>query len=906
MKYLHFCVAVALLPVNTFANTAGGEVSLASTARAAAPDEFKALFEAKPASVELLLVNGNRLKVTGLLSYYHFKLGEQADTSELEAFLLDNDVSERGAVQVVAMLVEGVESDPSCRGDKDSCVVTPTGPLTAVVDSAHERVRLILDKSLYATESGQPEYVASYNDSPAFINHAALYTSYFSDQINVTLNDDSVLGLPYGYIRSRVTSNGYDSNIEPAIERLDYNYEFDQYIVSAGRSRDFNNINSSSLLSLSSIEKEGVFFGSSRNLARKPMDAYQRLYFYMPENGVAEVYRDGKLLFSTPMDAGQQFLSYDQLPAGNYSITLTLKAGERVLMEQEHAIVNTQDFKLTKGGVDFLVGASNATHADGRQLLVGEADLVYRPWDSFLFGAGAAFGGGGGLFKLAAKWIPSSDFYVQGMLGGATDDALYGTLTATYGSISLSYQGNRSVSGSSSNSWDGGGNAPERESTLSELLMGGYGSNRSLSLSGSYAMGAGSGYASAFYYENGNTSSLYSKSMSANIGYHMPIGSSSLGVNLGWSQPLGGERNDRNLTVGLNWSMSLGDNTSVVVTNQWDKQGGSSTLGSLRRNYALSERGSASLEVGSGYRNQQVEGTASGSLTYRGEMADISGSASTSIRGENNLFASISGSQVISGQGVHFTTKQSDSYLVLRDETPEASQLAESESNLASLQLGSRGQYETSLEYRADGSEQLVPLTNYLPYQVKLTTEEGRFYNRGEDDTRGFTHPGSVLSLVTEFGRERQLLGAFYNASGSAVTQLRCEGEGCLQVDKLEDGLFKVRLRESGEFRLMAERQECLASEDVPTPVRARGDAGAAGATGPEPLQRLSRVECRLPTENGKEKGPLLWSQQPHKLQKDTVVRAPDVLDGQPQAAVSYRECKQSPSSARDASACRS
>ncbi|WP_322862596.1 TcfC E-set like domain-containing protein [Aeromonas allosaccharophila] len=811
-------------------NSANDDSSYAQIIREVAPADFQSLFAMKEQQVEVELVNGHVQNLSMALGYGRVQLSEESERVALRDFLLANDVSRAGVELVMAELDRGMESDASCKGDKLACAIDLTGNVAVVVDSVRSKVRLFLAPGLYTSGSGVPEYVDMYNPSPALVNNATLYGSYFNDVLNMTLNDRWVLGLPYGHIRGELSANSFDSRISPNVDKLVYDLEFERYRISAGRSRDFNNINATALLNLQSVDKEGIYFMTSRNLSIKDSRAYQRLYFYMPQSGVVEVYREQQLLFTQTVTAGQQYISYDQLPGGVYPLTLKLMAGDAVLAEQTSTIVNSQAFTLNTGDMDFNIGVANAKQDNQAQdMLVAEAELMYRPMDALMVGGGMSVGEGV-LSRIGGKWLVTPELNADAVVGVFSDGARYYSGLLSYRNLSLNYL--RYDAELRDKSWEG--STSQYSPTFSEMLMGTNNAYEQLSLSTSLQVGTGSGYFSAFYYQSDTTPDSDSTNLSFNIGYNVPfINRSMLGINMGINDqrnrtPSGNSITD-NVSVGLNWSMPLGDNATALMNANWDKAGrDGSVMGSVRRNFEINRQSSASLEVGAGYRNQHRESSAMGSLNYRGRHASFSGSSTVMEQGGNNIFASVSGTQMVSADGIYFSSQPADSYLVVRDETPAEVFLSDSRTTSevkgtqqdvaprhGQLQLGSRGSYQGGEDYDAVGGAHVVALGKYQPYQAKLNVEGNGLHNRGDSEVRGFTFPGTVMTMTTRFDRELQLLGAFYLANGEPVGSLLCEGDGCLAVDKLDDGLFKIRLSAQGNYLLRAGSQRCLENGDV-------------------------------------------------------------------------------------------
>ncbi|WP_321150873.1 TcfC E-set like domain-containing protein [Aeromonas jandaei] len=794
-----------------------------------APEEFKALLVPNFMSVEFLF-NNAKINVNAKLSNYNVIVDDMESLASLKKFLLDNNVEGGVVDKILISLKKGKESATDCNGNKAICQVQVVGYFSVVTDAASKRVRLFLSSSAFRTESGKVEYYSPYNNNPAFINRLALTVNNFAGTSTQTFNDKVVLGLPYGHVRAEVFGSGGGANVNV----LEYALDFPGVRMMAGRSQSFDIQNGTSLLNFSSPIKTGVYLMSSGNLMRGQPGIYQRVYYYTPQSGVIEAYRDDVLLFSRSVEAGQNYISYNQLPLGVYTLTLRLKSGENTITEEVIGIFNNPSVTQMIGQINYTFGIA-LWENDVQERPITEASMAFRPWDHLRLAVGGLLRDQSQLLSGAAHWTLSNDVSLEGSVGVFSDSVSVWKGSFIWGGAALSYQV-LSGTGSDSNLTTAQSSTTS-EVTLSSMMFGKNNDGWMASLSSYYQLGDISPYVNVSYsnYRNG------AESVSTHVGASSSFfADSRLGVTVRMSENRSaeslGSRKQTDIGVGLNWSMPLGGRTQAMAS--MDSNNGQATAySSVRHQFEPTDNLSTALEVGGQYDGtQSANFRTTGSLTYRGKAFDVAGSGSMS-ENYHNLFFNATGSQIISSQGIQFTAEDSESYLMVSNSSESSNQQEQYARTLGRVSFGS-GDYLASAKELIAGEGPLVTsLNKYNYYSVKIQSDDGVLHNRGEQDISGFVFPGSLMVMDSNFVTEYQLLGAFYLPDGNPATELTCKGPVCLQVDKLDDGLFKIRLGGEGSYRLISGRFQCLGMRKLDTENR---------------LTRLARVDCTaLPQNEG-------------------------------------------------------
>ncbi|MEQ5186472.1 hypothetical protein ABN222_18345, partial [Providencia alcalifaciens] len=231
---------------------------------------------------------------------------------------------------------------------------------------------------------------------------------------------------------------------------------------------------------------------------------------------------------------------------------------------------------------------------------------------------------------------------------------------------------------------------------------------------------------------------------------------STLGVSVsaGRNQTLSNRSSSRNLddySESLNWSVPLGEKRQVMNNLQYSKN--SSVLTStIRQQFTHDNNLTSSLEAGGRWRNGEgvPEATLTGTVNHNGDWFTASGSGTLNTKEANMLFASLGGSQVVSRQGVFLTASDSESFLLVhnRADIPVTETDSNSPSISGQLMLkNSNNKFSSSQNYRPEASSTLIPLERYRGWNVRLHTANTEYYNAGDKETRGFSFPGTVVTI---------------------------------------------------------------------------------------------------------------------------------------------------------------
>lgn len=160
---------------------------------------------------------------------------------------------------------------------------------------------------------------------------------------------------------------------------------------------------------------------------------------------------------------------------------------------------------------------------------------------------------------------------------------------------------------------------------------------------------------------------------------------------------------------------------------------------------------------------------------------------------------------MISGEGVFLTLQDKDGYLLVRNESQDVGTPSGDSRPVGQLSVNSSETWSTSCNFYADSHDR-----RYRFYSARLRADTGLLHNMGEGESRGMVFPGTVLSMRPKLEQEYQMMGVFWLPDGRPADVLNCEGESCLKVDKLDEGLFLVSLGGNGFYHLRSGNAFCV------------------------------------------------------------------------------------------------
>lgn len=771
------------------------------------PLEFADFFELRREKVEVVIVGTIRSELVDAdVSYDFFQLPQKNNTTDtLVDYFKRQRLTDAAIELILGMLSTGVVANPNCDTALSACVPKDElGKPEFVFDFDNKQLRIFLSTDMFSSFDNEAVYFSPMSEYGALINWSSLYLYADEDNYNLNWNNDTTLGLPVGYLSINTqlhqSSNGQEFNLFRAV----YNYEMDDYRTIVGY-QDQNAIalNSTDFLNYGA-DYSGVAasVGSSTNLLKGDAKAQQRLYFYATQGGQLEVYQGERLLLSQVVSAGEQSIGYDRLPVGTYQVTLRLKQAGQVVLEEQRQVVNSHAFSLPVGQWDYRfevgrlddedVSVDNWWERPVEHRSYIRALSAYRPMESLLASSGLVSNGQTTQWLLGANWAPSSLVNAQYTLGFFSngDNYQFGQLNIAPFSFSARAVTHQDL---------------EQPSDLTRLL---YGADdfREYSAGVSGEWGRGRTFINYFHYESENTRTQSSSSDNVSLTWILPLWGGDLSLNTSYSKS---NASQGALYTGLSWRRRFGQDWSSQVGVNVDKSGFSYAQASATKPLS-GERWHGSSTVGTKVYSDStlLEGAMSAFGNSDYALYDAYGYVNTD--GRRSLSGNISGTQIVSSQGVKATSERGLSFMALEPYWDGASTEQSAKVHYTAIK-DERYWYSEAVNV---GETKLVELPMYTEVDFALDVE-----SEGIDatalDGRFFAMPGTYYRLNNEVSPLMNQVFILSDMNGEPIQLARCIGDGCKGVEELSgDGVFRVNFKRNAPFKLVSEKRQCVYNPD--------------------------------------------------------------------------------------------
>lgn len=786
-------------------------VSLWTSAQAAEvlyPEEFSDFFTDVEHNIHVVLA-GDRSgqDVSASVNYERFLVEvNSASERKLRLFLESKGLKKEAIHQIITQANDGIISDSECEDRLSQCVLSayPDRP-RYVFDFDNSRLKIFISPTALAQQSEQVEYEDPFNEGNGIINWSNLYGyTSFSDNPYFTWSNLTTVGLPLGYLT-------FDTQYRTEEKQFDvytatYDVEYENHRLQVGRSNyNFSFNTTDTLNNGAKYSGDSIAIGTSHNLLKGRKEELQRIYFYAPQNGQLEIYRDERMIYNKVVSEGKQYISYADLPKGVYEATILLKVSGQALLEERRQIVNNNQFSLLVGETDYVVAfgrlddylesRSDRSQNDEYQSGYAKALASHRFNDYWMISGGLVsdnndrmYQAGSSLFlgdKLSfdyvASFFSSDDFYQSANLS-------YAPFFADF--RKLDYDLNNPEARLSSQLY---GN-----SSYQDLGVGVSGSlldNFIYLRYSRYKSDDADAYDRRYGYDrwlvNGGITRRLSKgSLSLNVDYYESHSSRS------------------ELNTNLTWTHDFDANYSSQVTVYANKDGFDYNTNYLRVNQQ-GENWSSNSALGVTITDDN-QISADLSVTATGDTDKVNGNmyAYTNDQGTKSFSGGLSGTQIISSKGIDFTKSQARTFIRIEKELD-----LDNDSDAENVQyiISKDGQY--SNKNSLDQAVTLLPLEDYR-YTIlsvedmvdNVDIENGRHQN--------YSHPGSVYQVDTKLVsllNKVILLEDFY---GNPIKNVQCIGDGCVSVETLsDDGVFRVNYRKSKSYRLVSRKGLCIFDE---------------------------------------------------------------------------------------------
>ncbi len=778
------------------------------------PDEFSDFFDEIKQQINIVVVGHNKsVSVKSIVSYDTFRIEPKSPAfTLLKAYLLESQIKPDAVNSILVQLLTGVNTDDTCTGSLARCLVTPRGDSASYVfDFDYGQLRIFVpSRSVKAQQTGV-EYQSAFSTSNALINWTRFYGhTNFNGESSGSMSNYTTMGMPLGYVTldSQYMTSENQFDLYTAL----YSADFFGHTLQAGRSRYNLSFNSTDLFNTGArMNLDGVFIGSSRNLIKGSAESQQRIYFYVPQLGQLEVYRDDRLILSQVVDEGQQFLSYEDLPKGVYDITLILKVSGSTVLTERRQVVNNNQFSIPVGEFDYVFGAGRLENLDLEDNYLNQDSLTasypdfdrnivkvsstYRFNEALLLGGSATLGVDEQYIQLGGSYYFSEDLslnFIHGKFLNAND--LYQRGSLSYSGLFIDYR---------RYDYD----AHNTEYRMASHLYG-MQSFDDIGVGFSGQIVGVSAFLRASHYTYSDVTLATSViretdskfwSLSSGLSKNFALGT--LSVN---AEYIDSDITDADSRLSINWSMPFGDSgVSVQASVYVDQDGFDRNVNYLKGAYRGNDWNGNVSAGAHAYSDHSVMGDLSVTASGGNDYFSANSYGYSNDKGQKTLSAGFNNTQVLSSSGLSFTKDKSLSYVQITALTQD-----EGYSPELKLGLSKDGRYNRRVTVTDESS--LLALEEYSVFDFNFDASGNNVEIKRSRDHR-FSHPGTVFNVsadVIELASQIVILDDIF---GNPIARVQCLGDACINAEPLsDDGVFRINYRKNTKFHLISRKGLCI------------------------------------------------------------------------------------------------
>ena len=707
-------------------------------------------------------------------------------------------------IDILEDLNLGITTDPFCEKRLENCVLdTSDGVVKYVFDFDNSTLRVFLPVGAIRKNISEESYESPISKENGVINWSSIYGYSNGDgQEYLTFSNETVVGLKLGQlsIDTEYTTNDDEFEVFTAL----YDLELDGVRAQIGRNKYNSSFNSTDYLNNgASYAGDNFSVASSRNLLVGDYKSQQRIYFYAPQNGQLEIYRDDRIILNKVFSEGRQSISYSELPKGAYTITLVFKVSGNVVLEETQQVVNNNQFSLKTGAIDYVVSVGQFYNKYDyfsdydRQYTRGLVN--YRWTEKVLIGAGLTLSKNDQYYQIGSNYIYNDYANFEYTGGYSNEGDVYQIARASLGPIFFDFQ-KLSLNKSKS----------EFRLVNQIYAIDSY-ENIGLGVSGSIFNGNGylryskysneDSYNNVNFYQDSNTSRVYS----AGWTYQLPRGSLNLSGDYTTYE---NDADYDDLRFVVSYTIELGEGYSGQISIYSDENGFDNNTNYLRVNSNFDDW-DAYTSVGATFnRNNEVSADISTSITGTTERINANAYGYLNDSGNKNLSIGLTNTQVISSKGIGFTSEKARSFARV-NKSYNGKDKRERPVELITSHDSTRIQRSTLTE-----ESTFVKLDEYSKVDIEVDKNSSNVDIEG-GILNSFSYPGSVFTLDVEIVELLSRIVVLDDIDGEPIANIQCVGEGCVNIEPLSgDGVFRINYKRNKPYKLISERGVCFLDED--------------------------------------------------------------------------------------------
>ncbi|MGR5240168.1 TcfC E-set like domain-containing protein [Photobacterium damselae] len=768
------------------------------------PNGFEGFYEYKPTSIVIISPLGKKKVFEAEISYENIKLSDD-EKNKLFDLIIDDNVK-TSIVKKVINNISNVSFYNVCDEDELLKCSLSNDDISFSYLYDKKMLKINVSGNDFRQNSKEYKYAKTGTDAVGLISHVSANTfgnkangSDASIQGNIYVDTQSNIG--YGYVNNYIsadTNGGFD------LDEFSYNTDFKGYSVALGyyNGSGYSDDILSDYEYQNSSEKFKVAVYSSSNLLIGQKKSYKRVYFNMPDNGYVNFYRDGRVFKNKYFESGQQFITYSDLPYGNYDLGIEFvidgKINNKKIYKKIYNSKNDVSGLNYKAEIASLKNENNSSlynKNDIKYFNYGKLGLLYGFNENIGLLSEVIFSDDSNVFSVG--FIYNSNFNVV-LKNTIVNDIVDGNrveLSADYEGFSASYE------------------KVDHSGDVSSVFFSGeyfgydnyenYGLTYSKYINGNSYLPSGTLYFNYDHMERHvNKNSLlmnYFKSDMYSLSYNFSY-----------------KDNQFNLMMSKSYSnndvdeFSLNFDIEIPLGNEWGLSNSVSFLddsislrNELYHNYS-SENVNIQSSIYSLYQSKEnVTSGASVNGSYSDSYQRIMGSIDVNSD-RTSAYASFDTNVLVSAKGVLFSEQNADSYIVI-----------DSESN---VDVGTDyGTYELDINngeqyLRGNISSDNLVLGNrsFNKYDVILDTESSNLENDGERLTSYFSHPGTIKYINPKLTEIKTYIVSFEYFNTQKIKNIQCKGNGCSSYSEIGDGVFSLSVKVGEAFKIYTDESICF------------------------------------------------------------------------------------------------
>lgn len=774
---------------------------------------FEDFFELKKIQIKLRNLDGTYSRPIVFLSNFEFfKLESNDSEVKVRRFLNVNGIDEKYSDTIINTLKKGVSNTKECKGYIKECVIIP---------EKFEFLYNFTDSEVYFFVNGEildeskrelkNDYHSSLNTTPGIANSVNAYFSSYMDQgTSLSLDDTAILGMKYGYFSSKLNlALSSDNDSELTAYDLTYNLDWKDKLIKAGYYQYSPSVNSTDFLSGSNSLSPQVaaVLGSSSKMLVEGERSQKKLTFSSPQEGDVEVRRDGRIIYQRPINEGRNDINYSELPNGRYQVELTLRIRGEEFIIGNYFIYNESTNLLAEGDFDYMValgqlssgnGTVRIEDIEGKELeskLFAQSRLSYQLFPSLALGIGLIKTKDDFAIESGVKYSMlelDSDVLLNGKVF-KDGSYLNASLTSKFGSFNYEKLNNN-------------------ESYLasyfhdnSSFERGYWSSNYNLSTNASL-------YATYSFYRKTDPIYVFGERTyeEQNFNYDdLTIGlriDSFRNSTLDLSYKADLDFNESFLYV--TFTLPLSESIDFISSFSGNEESIYQVTNSLRKDQLFdSDEISNSLYVASTYdrENKSLIHNSTISASYNNELSRGNGSIYISSEGNAGVSGSLSSSQLISDNN-YYSSKAATSYVILDIENRMDDHTSQSDRGYLTVKRNGKPVIRKLVEKE----KSIIPLSEYEQYDIYFDSDSVDLYNSGDSVVKVFSVPGTVETIIPKIHEKISFLTKLHDINERTVQDLRCEGDACISIDEISNGIYRITVLAGVDFELHSSVGRCF------------------------------------------------------------------------------------------------